>query len=478
MAYWKQQKGQSTLEIIIALALLVMTATASFVLLGQTLSENELVSRRGQAERLAREGVEATRQMRDRAWELLTDGTYGLTQSGNDWIFSGTSDETDDLFTRTVTVTTIDNNTREVTVNISWQATLLRSTQVATTTQFTNWRLITPPPVGSNCRGGGTVSGDWTNPIVVGSADLGSGNEGTDIVVDLPYIYVSGVASSSAKPDLFVFDATDLAFPQLIRTVETGANGINSLALSGDYLYAASSNDSREFMVFDVSIPALTSLATSSNLSGTSNALSVIAKDNLVALGREGNTGNELFFYDVTTPTSPTLLSSADAVDDVNDFATSETHLFIVTDASNDDLIVYDITDPLTPTYAATYNIADGDDDISVAYHDPGTVFVGNEEDSMLLIDVSNLTAIAQTGSLDAGGEVQDVVCVVDNLAFLATTNSTNEFLIFNITDLNNIVEYGSLNFPQVATGADFANNHAFISIRSNDALRIITSSP
>ena len=39
-------------------------------------------------------------------------------------------------------------------------------------------------------------------------------------------------------------------------------------------------------------------------------------------------------------------------------------------------------------------------------------------------------------------------------------------------------VLHSSFNFPQVATGVDYEDNLVYVSVRSNDALRIITSSP
>ncbi len=475
----QSQRGQSALEVIIALAILVIVSTVSFVLLGTTLAENQEVADRAQAERLIREGFEAIRQIRNRDWDALAPGTYGLAQSGGDWTFSGGSDVTGGQFTRTVTVSDPgDEDQREIEIEIAWQATPTRPTSVAATTRLTNWQLAEPLPSSSNCRDG-SLSGDWTLPITVGTADLGAGNQGTDIVVDLPYIYASGVASSSSKPDLFIFDATDLTAPTLIKSINIGSGGINALALEGDYLYAASANNSMEFMVFDVSTPASASLVTSSNLSGSNDGLTIIVKDTFVALGRDSSSSyDEIYFYDVTTPTSPTLLSTYGVPDDVNDFATSETHLFAVTSATNDDLLVFDITDPLAPTYVSTFNISDSTADLSIAYQDPGVAFVGNAGNTLMVLDVSDLSAITETETISTGGEVRDVVCVVDNLAFLATTDPNKEFTILDISDLDAIAEYAYLNFPQQASGADFAENHVFISIRSNDSLRIITSSP
>ncbi|GAH25486.1 unnamed protein product, partial [marine sediment metagenome] len=48
----------------------------------------------------------------------------------------------------------------------------------------------------------------------------------------------------------------------------------------------------------------------------------------------------------------------------------------------------------------------------------------------------------------------------------------------WNISNPGNIELWSSFNFPQVATGIDYEDNVVYVSVRSNDALRIITSSP
>jgi len=76
------------------------------------------------------------------------------------------------------------------------------------------------------------------------------------------------------------------------------------------------------------------------------------------------------------------------------------------------------------------------------------------------------------------GGDVNDITCVGGDLAFLATSDANKEFMIVNLADPDNLVEHASLNYPALATGIDFADNKVFMAVRSNDALRIITSSP
>jgi hypothetical protein len=460
-------------EVLIAVALLSLMATASFVLIATSFSESLFSQQDARAQNLLVEGLEAVRQIRDRDFASLSAGTYGLLKTGTDWTFSGTQDVTESTYTRRITIAEIDSNARDVTVEIEWAPRPERPLTLETTTRFTNWR--TALPAGSNCKLG-PVSGNWAAPVVIGTADLGPGNSGTDVVAKLPYLFMSGVAASSAKPDVFVFDVSNPGSPQLIDSINIGAGGVNALYVQGNYLYAASANDAKEFIIFDISTPSDIQQVGSVDLSDSKDGLAVLAYDNLVAVGRQEGTPSELVIFDVTNPSTPSILTSRNVSGDVTDFSVSETLLFASTDEDTEGVIVYDVSNPINPVFVAANDVGH-ENYYSIAYSD-GYLILGDEDDSVVIADPADPENITIRSSFTTNGRVRDVVCVIGDLAFIGTENSNKEFQILDISDLDAITEYSFLNFPQVATGADFANNMVFIAVRSNDALRIITSSP
>jgi len=71
--------------------------------------------------------------------------------------------------------------------------------------------------------------------------------------------------------------------------------------------------------------------------------------------------------------------------------------------------------------------------------------------------------------------EVPEVLAQ-DYLVFLGTEDANKELKIYNIGNAANITFWSDLNFPQVVTGMAYERNTIYISVRSNDALKIITS--
>jgi type II secretory pathway pseudopilin PulG len=150
MEFWKSQQGLSILDVVVAVAVMAMAGGAAATLVGVTVVEQTAADRTAQAERLLREGLEAARSIRDANFPSLSEGSHGLSWSGSDWSFSGSSDTTDGVFTRTVTISAVsgDPDQKEVVVSVTWQERGERERALTASTRLSDWRLaILPPPL-------------------------------------------------------------------------------------------------------------------------------------------------------------------------------------------------------------------------------------------------------------------------------------------------------------------------------------------
>lgn len=132
------EAGQSLIEVLVAIGVFVAgIATVGLLVLDANVASRQGVERT-QAILLAREGLEAVRSMRDGDFDNITAGAHGIALSGNKWIFSGTSD-TQDQFTRVITVTDIDIDTKKIQSTVTWQFTQVRPNSVAFLDYLTDW---------------------------------------------------------------------------------------------------------------------------------------------------------------------------------------------------------------------------------------------------------------------------------------------------------------------------------------------------
>lgn len=467
----KQNEGQSLIELLVALGIFVMSISAGFQLFfgGQNLSIDS--ANVGLASDYGQEAVEAVRTIQDRNWSELTDGSHGLVFQNNEWMFgSSSANESRDIFTRTIAVGTVDSNTKIATTTITWQTDPLRTQTVELVERLTNYQEPLKGCVSD------PISGNWAAPRVIGSADIGAGNSGTDLALKLPYVFVSGTASTASKPDLFVFNVTNEAAPSLVQSINIGSGGINALYVKDNYLYAASPNDNTELLIFNIADPANPNQVGSYNMTGSSNAVAVAAFGDTVAVGRLDSATYELTFFNVTDPASPSIISQIATDGTVYDFYVAYKELYLVSEESDPDVWIYDITDTLNPTLITNYDIPGETEDRTIYVQEKGgtNILVGNEGNELITIGATNTAQMFVRDRIDIGNDVNDITCVEGDLLFLATDNSTKEFLIINGADPDNLVEYSYLNFPQVASGIEYAMNRVYVSVRSNDAFKIV----
>lgn len=136
----KGGKGFSLVEILLSVSLFsfVITALVGAFIYGQ--ESTAISGTRSRAIFLAEEGLEASRNIRDKSFANLADGGHGLAISeNNNRTFSGTSDATD-IFTRQIAISAIDANRKQVISTVTWRQTPQRSGSISLTTYLTNWR--------------------------------------------------------------------------------------------------------------------------------------------------------------------------------------------------------------------------------------------------------------------------------------------------------------------------------------------------
>jgi len=160
------QKGQSLIEVILAVALFVIIVSSIVMAVLGSFSSTRLAEEETQASLLAYEGIEGTKSIRNQSYANLTNGDHGLSKTGNTWSFSGSSD-VNGKYTRTVNVSDgSDSETKKIISTVSWSFTPTRNNNVVYTAYLTDWQKgktsgITPAPstCSDYCISLGTYSG-------------------------------------------------------------------------------------------------------------------------------------------------------------------------------------------------------------------------------------------------------------------------------------------------------------------------------
>lgn len=464
----KSRTGQSLIDIMIGLALVALSIGLAAILVYG--GQDVLIDRENtvRARAFAHEGLEAAQAILASDWSSVSDGPHGIAFASGTWTFVGTS-SVSDIFTREVILTASGADTRVIESVVRWNPTPERPREVVLATLATNWVLA--EETGGD-TGGGNLSGDWQNPRTLGSVDLGPGNAATDLDVKSKIVYLTAEASDSKKHDFYVVNATNGQSPFIVSSINTGA-GLLGVDAAGNYAYVVGEDNTEEFQVIDIGNIAAPQKVAGINLEGNADALAVFYASNFVYVGREVGSAEEFIAIDVSNPTNPLVAVSYEVNDGVNDVYVSGGRAYLATDLGGAGLIILNVSNPTSITLLGQHYSADTK---SVNARQPAVLLLGPGQD-LSTADASVPSAIATLGSISAGDVVNDIA-TRGSLAFIGTSNSNKEFQVINISSSTAPTLYSSFNFPQVATGVDYEDNLVYISVRSNDALRIITSSP
>lgn len=421
------ENGFSLVEVILATSVFALLATsfAGVFLYGE--EATAMAGQRARALALAEEGLEASRNMRDAGYNNLTVGTHGLTIASNQWAFSGAND-TNDIFTREVVVTSVDSDRKNVTANVTWQQNPQRTGSVSLITRLTDW-----------------LATSGMAPTLFGTFDLtvvNSGNDTTDaisIATAGNYVYL-GRATNPGN-EFFVFDVTDPSNPILSGQLALSGDP-KDIVVSGNYAYIASTSNSSEFQVIDISTPSSPTLAAAFDLtasnsgSATTDASAVvIGKTNYVYLTRKNSGGKEFYILNVSTPTSPSLVGSVDLNGDISEITAEGDYAFVASTDDSQEFQVIDVTTVSSPTFSASLDLDQGDTAANglAITRSTNTIYLGRDGTlggpEFYVINVTTPSSPSITSYLDIGTHIMQSIDYSSywQSVFIANTNPAND---------------------------------------------------
>jgi len=457
-------RGQSVLEILIALAIIVLSASSAVAVFFSGRSLLLDAQMEDVALNIARQDFETSRA-------TAQTNFAGLTNSSS----------TVGDFTKETIVESIDAYAKKITNRVSWKTNPLRTQKVELNTLVTDWRNVSQT---GGDTGGGGLTGNWTNPKTLGSIDLGPGNSATGLDVKNKIVYLSAQASDEKKPDFYIVNADNGQDPFIMSSLDTG-DGLNAVDVANNYAYVGNQDVNAQLQIIDVGNLNNPMLIKSFKLYGVSgtNAIgqSIFYNNSKIYIGTKKATGPEFHIVDVSNPTNPVELGSFEVNANVNAIYVSN-NIAYVANSEDEELLLLNVSNPASIAKISGYDAPGDSEDGKSLYLVSNKLYLGRlvggnheEHHELHVLDVSSSTAVQNLGSKDMATNLNGLV-VRDYLAFLGTSDSNKEFQVWNISDPANIAFWSSFNFPQVATGIDYEDNLVYVSVRSNDALRIITS--
>ncbi|HSX34103.1 MAG TPA: hypothetical protein VLF62_00475 [Candidatus Saccharimonadales bacterium] len=409
-----KQAGFALVEVLLAATILGFMATA---IAGALVYGRESTADAGntlRANYIAEEGIEATRNIGAAAYANLADGTFGLSNSGGTWVFSGTSDTTD-IFTRTITIATASTNRKTITSTVTW--TLAGGGSVSHTARITNWAAATKV---------------WTNAVVAGGSNNTGTSDGLKVKVVGNYAYM--VENISGAANFFILDISTASAP-VVKGSLTLAGTPTNIAIQGNYAYITNQQDTGELQVVDITSPTAPVYKTLFDLVGTGNGTAVAVSGSYAYVTRISDAttnANEFTVVNISNPLVPTLAGGYNNNINMNAIYLNGSYAYVATSSTTTELLVVAIYVPATPTLAGSFNAATAVAATAVSGYGT-TVFLGMTT-TFASVSIASPAGPTAISTFTAAGTINDIdVDITQKFAYLATTSTTGEVQVVNV---------------------------------------------
>lgn len=439
--YRTKKKGSATVEAILAISLFALIITGVIGAFLYSVQSNYAASVVNQASFLVDQGFSATKSIKDTSFASLVNGTYGLSSGGSSWSFSGSSD-TSGIFTRTVSISTVDVLTKQITVTVSWPPQFTGVSNISQSMYLTNWDRFV------------AVLGNWAIPSTQSSVNVA----GSVTIVGLRYVgnYAFAITSSGSN-NFIVFDVTNLASPVQVTTLSLPGT-LNYISIAGNFAYVTSSSNSQELSIVDISNP-LSPVSTPLNLSGNDDARNsyIDQSNNRLYVIRSNSSNPELSVF--STSAAPSLVSLGDynTTDTLNEISVQGNYAFVASTNNSREIQILNVTNPASISLSGTLNLSGTTDGVRSRAFGGNRLIITRSDGSTLLYNSTNPLSISLISTYSAGGAVNDLSLGNSNqYIFMATSNSAREFQVVNITTEASPVLLGSLNLSGNLNGLEY----------------------
>jgi hypothetical protein len=490
--------GFATLEIVIALALLVLALSAGTLVTisNQTLLHDTHTAH--EAENKAEELLESSVALAQKDFKLVTPvGT--TTYTGNH-----------SIYTTSVAVSNYSLFTKKITATVDWNNEYMYPQHISLSQLVTDFKHTTGEDTCDSYS-----SGDWSIPQTVNPttsfAQLVGDSSGTYPISDMDVfdetLFVAINNTSANTETFFVFDVHDPTHPTLTAKIDNDVinnTGITGLAIAstsvGAYAYVASASSftKGQLQVIDIGTPTPHIVSTykipASIVSGTSgqgNPLSIFYSNGYVYLGlTKTGSGPEFNIIDVHNPQFPNWVGGFSVGNRVHSIIVRDSFAYLGT-ANNQELTVLDISDPTHPQAIGGYDAPDSVGSGKSLWLFGDTLYLGrtitNTHPELYILDATrpNTFTPQLLGTREISSSINDLR-VRGSFAYILTTGG--QFQVWNISSTTYVTQHApSLALPNSGTGItlDCEGNIFYVASTPNagaftnkSSLSVITSSP
>lgn len=498
MNFVKNKSGFSLIEISLVIGIFAIFSIGIAYLSIDTIERTSKVVSSNEALHYAQEGLEATRNIRDKDYLSLTNGDHGLSFENNSWNFGLAPEKIDNFYDRYITISDVyrntdgnidsngtiyDPDTKRINSKINWLQNGIIPKSITLKSYLSNWKgddwirttcmefengtfentevIGLNPPPDNNC---GIILQDIENEnTFFSSSDVGK--HGNNVDVDSNYAYL---ATNDQNKGLNIINITNKETPVITKSINLGAEG-TAVKKDDNYLYMGI-DKTNGISIIDVSNPSNPSTLSNINSDGSPNQLDIQGNYLYAAINNENNAFK---IYDITSKSAPLLKKTLDLDDALHAIKINGNYAYLGSFKDTNAFIIIDISNPLNASQISSLSVGEEVNTIAISGN---IAFLGTEntDDSLKIVDISNPANPILLTSLNTNGEIQALTISGDYL-YAAIDKTQSGLAAINISNPTNPHLAYNLDIGGKGTGITSDENYIYVSTdTANKGLVII----
>jgi hypothetical protein len=484
------QSGISTLEVLIAMAIMVTTMSVLILVVfgNQTVS----VSSDNNSTAL---------------YQVSKIVEKAKAQGAGDFNNLVASSSSDGIFHKKLLVNDINPCRKDITASISWSSNLETPQKIMAGTVVAN-------PSAAIALGGDCGPEDPPTPFAnVTCSDndatfdfspSGIPATGIDLIKrgTSRFALITGNGSSVGQDDFWVVNVNNRTVMQTKVSSLNVGNGLNDVDAAGNFAFVANNTTSKQLQIIDITALGAPDVVASVSLLAVgagSEAKVITYYDGKVYVGTNYMIAYDEFqIFDVSDPLNPstTPIGKFNVNHNIYEISVRErtingipkTLAYLAvssTDLTKPELIVLDVTNPASITQIAYFNPSNNlygtalyvlGDKAYLGRRQKITTNPIDHDFFALTIGTDASISYGDSAFLGIKKDTEVVGVVISGgLAFISTSDpGVNAFQVWNVANPSNIFLVTKCNYPQEATDVEFDDNYIYVVNRSQKALRVI----
>lgn len=486
-------KGSSTLELLIAFAILTLSLTAMVsVMFG-----NQSVAVDTET---ANAGLSEAGALLETARADAREDYLGLITSMPETFAVGPL-----TYTKTLTVADLTPCKKQATSTVTWSLGPLRPQKIELTTLITD--VVGALQLGGDCFAN-PPSGGWTNPTRFASDTLSPGKPTAIDVLDgivyigldkAPWLAIADTRNAVLGQNSGLF----VSFPSLpLLTAQINSLDVirwtdPSTGAKKRYLFAAIDTATNQFMVIDVTTmtaPQVVAILSPCATGSFPEGWYVYAYGDRLYFTTRETANKELHIYNIANPSVPVELPIGTAgcygyelgstieqfvVRDQKVAGVDKRYMFMATDQNSKEIRILDVTNSSSISEASNVDLAGNQDGASIylvgtnLYFGRMTSPTGPE---LYVYNIANPSSPQLLGSREIDASVLGIR-VASQFGFLATSKTNKEFQVWNVSNPSTITNIATYNFGNIASqGIDYEPDFIYATGQATPNLQILYS--